>query len=129
MVGQNILRKYGWLIPTLMMNDMRKTYIGHPLWSNMDEITSYKAEPKNIVNDADCQYIITFKEKLQADIFVTMLNDNAESLGLQGQIFRNSRAVGWGYHHDIYRVVDLTSRAGVTLLSLDFDMTGFVSTE
>ena len=106
MVGQNILRKYGWLIPTLMMNDRHNLYIGHPLWSNMDEIKSYQAEPKDIVNDADCEYIITFKERSTADAFVTMMNNNAESIGVQGVIFLNSRKVGWGYHHDIYRVVD-----------------------
>ena len=99
---------------------MGKTYIGHPLWSNMDEIKSYQAEPKDRMNGADCEYIITFKERSTADSFVNMMNSNAESIGLQGLIYLNVRKVGWGYHYDIYKIVDTED--------LDFDMTGFVST-
>lgn len=75
----------------------------------MDETKSYKAEPKDVNHDADAQYIITFKERIDADAFVTMMNNNAESLGVQGVIFSNARGLaglGWGYHYDIYRVVD-----------------------
>lgn len=75
----------------------------------MDEIKSYKAEPKDVNHDADGQYIITFKEEKDADAFVNLMNDNAESIGVQGVIFSNARGLGglsWVFHYDIYRVID-----------------------